>query len=73
MHEVPELCYMHLTACKSATGADELCPQVGSSALKSVEIVQVASVTDQSQSCLALGLNSLVVAPEWLGCDYEGL
>ena len=36
------------------------------------EILQDASVTDESRSCLTPGLNSLVVAPEWLGCVYEG-
>ena len=36
------------------------------------EILQGASVTDESRSCLTPGLNSLVVAPEWLGCVYEG-
>ena len=35
--------------------------------------MQVTSVTDASCSCLAPSLNSLVVAPKWLGCVYEGL
>ena len=52
--------------------AGESRPQVGNMAPKSGEIVQDASVTDESRSCLTPGLNSLVVAPEWLGCVYKG-
>ena len=36
------------------------------------DVLQDASVTDESCTCLEPGLNSLVVAPEWLGCVYEG-
>ena len=36
------------------------------------DVLQDASMTDESRSCLAPGLNSLVVAPEWLGCVYKG-
>ena len=39
---------------------------------KSGDVLQDAPVTDESRSCLAPGLNSLVVAPAWLGCVYEG-
>ena len=45
---------------------------VGNMVPNSGDVLQDASVTDESCSCLAPGLNSLVVAPEWLGCVYKG-
>ena len=68
MHEVLEPCAALAAAREAATCAGETRPQVGNMAPKSGEILQDASVTDKSRSCL----NSLVVAPEWLGCVYEG-
>ena len=47
--------------------------RVGNMAPNSGDSLQDASVTDESRSCLTPGLNTLVVAPEWLGCVYEGL
>ena len=73
MHEVLEPCTVLAAARKAATCAGGTRPQVGNMAPKSGEILQDASVTDESRSCLTPGLNSLVVAPEWLGCVYEGL
>ena len=72
MHEVLEPCGALAAAHEAATCAGESRPQVGNMAPNSGEILQDASVTDESCSCLAPGLNSLVVAPEWLGCVYEG-
>ena len=72
MHEVLEPCAALTAARKAATCAGESCPQVGNMAPDSGELLQDASVTNESRSCLATGLNSLVVAPEWLGCVYEG-
>ena len=72
MHEVIEP-YAALTAArKAATCTGESRPQVGNMAPKSGKLLQDASVTDESRSCLTPGLNSLVVAPEWLGCVYKG-
>ena len=71
MHEVLEPCAALAAACEAATCAGEMRPQVGNMAPKSGEILQDA-VTDESRSCLTPGLNSLVVAPEWLGCVYKG-
>ena len=73
MHEGLEPYAAHAAAREAATCAGESRPQVGNMAPKSGEILQDASVTDKSRSCLTPGLNSLVVAPEWLGCVYEGL
>ena len=73
MHEVLEPCAALTAARKAATCAGELRPQVGNMAPNSGDVLQDASVTDESCSCLTPGLNSLVVAPEWLGCVYEGL
>ena len=72
MHEVLEPCAALAAAREAATCAGAMRPQVGNTAPKSGELLQDASVTDESRSCLAPGLNSLVVAPEWLGCVYEG-
>ena len=72
MHEVLEPCVALAAACEAATCTGESRPQVENMAPKSGEVLQDASVTDESCSCLAPGLNSLVVAPEWLGCVYEG-
>ena len=72
VHEVLEPCAALAAAREAATCAGESHPQVGNMAPNSGEILQDASVTDESRSCLAPGLNSLVVAPEWLGCVYEG-
>ena len=72
MHEVLELCAALTAARKAATCAGDSRPKVGNMAPKSGDVLQDASVTDRSRSCLAPGLNSLVVAPEWLGCVYEG-
>ena len=72
MHEVLEPCAALAAAREAATCAGESRPQVGNMAPKSGDVLQDASVTDESRSCLAPGLNSLVVAPEWLGCVYEG-
>ena len=72
MHEVLEPWAALAAACAAATCAGESCPQVGNMAPNFGNILQDASVTDESHSCLAPGLNSLVVAPEWLGCVYEG-
>ena len=72
MHEVLEPCAALAAARKVATCAGETRPQVGNMAPNSGEILQDASVTEESRSCLTPGLNSLVVAPEWLGCVYEG-
>ena len=71
MHEVLEPCAALAAARKAAACAGESRPQVGNMAPNSGEILQDASVTDKSRSCLTPGLNSLVVAPEWLGCVYE--
>ena len=73
VHEVPKPYAAHAAAREAATCAGESRPQVGIMAPKSGEILQDAPVTDESRSCLTPGLNSLVVAPEWLGCVYEGL
>ena len=67
-----EPCAALAAARETATCAGETRPQVGNMAPKSGELLQDASVTDESRSCLTPGLNSLVVAPEWLGCVYEG-
>ena len=67
-----EPCAVLAAACKAATCAGGTRPQVGNMAPNSGDILQDASVTDESCSCLTPGLNSLVVAPEWLGCVYEG-
>ena len=72
MHEVLEPCAALAAAHEAATCAGELRPQVGNMAPKSGELLQDASVTDESRSCLTPGLNSLVVAAEWLGCVFEG-
>ena len=72
MHEVLEPCAALAAARKSATCAGGPRPQLGNMAPKLSKILQDASVTDESRSCLTPGLNSLVVAPEWLGCVYEG-
>ena len=72
MHEVLEPCAALAAARETATCTGESHPQVGNMAPKSGELLQDASVTDESRSCLAPELNSLVVAPEWLGCVYEG-
>ena len=72
MHKVLEPCAALAAAREAATCAGELHPQAGNMAPNSGEILQDASVTDESRSCLTPGLNSLVVAPEWLGCVYEG-
>ena len=72
MHEVLEPCAALTAARVAATCAGELHPQVGNIVTTSGEILQDASVTDESRSCLTPGLNSLVVAPEWLGCVYKG-
>ena len=72
MHEVLEPCAALAAACEAATCAGETRPQVGNMASNSGENLQDASVTDESRSCLTPGLNSLVAAPEWLGCVYEG-
>ena len=68
MHEVLEPCAALAAARQAATCAGGTRPQVGNMAPNSGEILQDASVTDESRS----SLNSLVVAPEWLGCGYEG-
>ena len=73
MHEVLESCAALAAARKAAICTGEMRPQVGNMAPKSGEILQDASVTDGFRSCLTPGLNSLVVAPEWLGCIYKGL
>ena len=65
-------CAALAAAREAATCAGGTRPQIGNMAPNSGEILQDASVTDESRSCLAPGLNSLVVAPEWLGCVYEG-
>ena len=72
MHEVLETCAALAAACKAATCAGGTRPQVGNMAPNSGELLQDASVTDESHSCLAPGLNSLVIVPEWLGCVYKG-
>ena len=72
MHEVLEPCAALAAACKAATCAGGMRPQVGNMAPNSGEILQYAFMTDESCSCLTSGLNSLVLAPEWLGCVYEG-
>ena len=72
MHEVLEPCAALAAARKAATCAGESRPQVGNMAPNSGETFQDPSVTDESRSCLTPGLKSLVVAPEWLGCVYEG-
>ena len=72
MHEVLEPCAALAAAHEAATRAGESRPQVGNMAPKSGELLQDASVTDESRSCLTPGLHSLVVAPKWLGCVYEG-
>ena len=72
MHEVLEPCAALAAAREAATCAGETRPQVGNMAPKSSELLQDASVTDESRSCLTPGLNFLVVAPEWLGYVYEG-
>ena len=72
MHEVLEPCDALAAAREAATCAGGTRPQVGNMAPKSGEILQDASVTDESRSCLTPGLNSLLVAPEWLGCVYKG-
>ena len=72
MHEVLEPCAALAAARKAATCAGGTRPQVGNMAPNSGEILQDAYVSDESRSCLTQGLNSLVVAPEWLGCVYEG-
>ena len=71
MHEVLEPCAALAAAREAATCAGGTRPQVGNMVPNCGEILQDASVTDESCSCLAPGLNSLVVAPEWLGCVYE--
>ena len=68
MHEVLEPCAALAAAREAATCAGGTCPQVGNMAPNSGDILQDASVTDESRSCLTPGLNSFVVAPEWLGC-----
>ena len=72
MHEVLEPCAVLTAACEAATCAGESRPQVGNMAPKSGELLQDASVTGESHSCLIPGLISLVVAPEWLVCVYKG-
>ena len=72
MHEVLEPCAALAADRKAATCAGESRPQVGNMAPNSGDVLQDAPVTEESRSWLALGLNSLVVAPEWLGCVYEG-
>ena len=72
MHEVLEPCAALAAAREAATCAGGTRPQVGNMVPNSGQILQDASVTDESRSCLTPGLNSLVVAPEWLGCVYEG-
>ena len=72
MHEVLEPCAALAAAREAATCAGESRPQVGTMTPNSGEILQDASVTDESCFCLTPGLNSLVVAPEWLGYVYEG-
>ena len=67
-----ESCAALAAARKAATCTGELRPQVGNMPPKPGELLQDASVTDKSCSCLTPGLNFLVVAPEWLGCVYEG-
>ena len=67
-----EPCAALAAARKAATCAGESRPQVENMAPKSGQLLQDASMTDESCSCLAPGLNSFVVAPEWLGCVYEG-
>ena len=67
-----EPCAALTAACEAATCAGGPRPQVGNMVPTSGEILQDASVTDESRSCLTPGLNSLVVAPEWLGCVYKG-
>ena len=73
MHEVLEPCAALAAARKAATCAGGTRRQFGNMAPNSGEILQYASVTDESRSCLTPGLNSLVVALAWLGCIYEGL
>ena len=70
MRYVPHVAPM--AAHEAITCAGESCPQDGNLAPKSGEFVQGASLTDDSCSCFAPGLKSLVVAPEWLGCVYKG-
>ena len=72
MHEVLEPCAVLAAAYEAATCAGGTRPQVGNMAPNTGELLQDASVTDESRSCLTPDLNSLVVAPEWLGCVYEG-
>ena len=72
MHEVLEPCAALAAAHEAATSAGESRPQVGNMAPNSGELLQDASVTDESRSFLTPGLNSLVVAPEWLGYVYKG-
>ena len=72
MHEVLEPCAALAADREAATCTGGTRPQVGNMAPKSGEILLDAPVTDESHSCLTPGLNSLVVAPEWLGCVYEG-
>ena len=67
-----EPCAVLAAARKAATCTGESRPQVGNMVQNSGDILQDASVTDESHSCLTPGLNSLVVAPEWLGCVYKG-
>ena len=69
---MPEPCVALAAAREAATCAGATRPQVKNMAPNCGEILQDASVTDESHSCLAPSLNSLVVAPEWLGCVYEG-
>ena len=72
MHEVLKPCAALAAAREAATCAGETRPQVGNMVPKTGELLQDASVTDESRFCLTPGLNSLVVAPEWLGCVCEG-
>ena len=72
MHKVLEPCAALAAVREAATCAGGSRPQDGNMAPKSGEVLQDASMTDESCSCLTPGLNSLVVAPEWLGCVYEG-
>ena len=65
-------CAALAAACEAATCVGESRPQVGNMAPNSGQTLQDASVTDESRSCSTPGLNSLVVAPEWLGCVYKG-
>ena len=67
-----EPCAALAAARKPATCAGESRPQVGNMVPKSVEVLQDASVIDEFRSFLTPGLNSIVVAPEWLSCVYEG-